>query len=138
EYDHAPGRRDRAFERTELGHDRMLVALARGQPLAARDRISLAELREETWVTAREDTLFAAMVARACRAVGGFEPQVRHRTNDLRLLFELVAAQRAVALVPALGRGWLAPGVSLRPLAGPPLERRIFTAVRRGTSANPA
>jgi DNA-binding transcriptional LysR family regulator len=138
EYDHAPRRRDVAFERTELGHDRMLVALPGRHPLAALARIGLEDLAEETWVTSREDTLFAAMVARACRAVGGFEPQVRHRTNDLRLLFELVATQDVVSLVPALGRGWLAPGVALRPLAGPPLERRIFTAVRRGTGAHPA
>jgi len=93
---------------------------------------------DEVWVTAREGSWFAAMVARSCRAVGGFEPVVRHRTNDLRLLFELVAGGRGVALVPALGRGWLAPGVELHPLAGPPLERRIFTAVRRGTGAHPA
>ena len=138
EYDHAPRRRDVAFERTELGHDRMLVALPGRHPLAALARIGLEDLAEETWVTSREDTLFAAMVARACRAVGGFEPHVRHRTNDLRLLFELVATQDVVSLVPALGRGWLAPGVALRPLAGPPLERRIFTAVRRGTGAHPA
>jgi DNA-binding transcriptional LysR family regulator len=138
EYDHAPRRRDVAFERTELGHDRMLVALPGRHPLAARERIGLADLAGETWVTSREDTLFAAMVARACRAVGGFEPLVRHRTNDLRLLFELVATHNAVGLAPALGRGWLAPGVALRPLSGPRLERRIFTAVRRGTGAHPA
>ena len=138
EYDHAPRRRHVAFERTDVGHDRMFVALPGGHPLVARERIALADLAEETWVTAREDTLFAAMVERACRAVGGFEPLVRHRTNDLRLLFELVGTQNTVALVPALGRGWLAPGVVLRPVAGPPLERRIFTAVRRGTGAHPA
>jgi DNA-binding transcriptional LysR family regulator len=138
EYDHAPRRRDVAFERTELGHDRMLVALPGRHRLAARSAIGLGDLAGETWVTSREDTLFAAMVARACRAVGGFEPLVRHRTNDLRLLFDLVATHDAVGLAPALGRGWLAPGVALRPLAGPRLERRIFTAVRRGTGAHPA
>jgi DNA-binding transcriptional LysR family regulator len=137
EYDHAPRRRDPALERTELGHDRMLVGLPVSHPLAGQERVALADLAGETWVTARADTLFAAMVARACRAVGGFEPDVRHRSNDLRLLFALIAAQQVVALVPGLGRGWLSPGVVLRPLAGAPLERRIFTAIRRGTSAHP-
>jgi DNA-binding transcriptional LysR family regulator len=137
EYDHAPRRRDVAFERTELGHDRMLIALPAGHPLLESKRIALTELSGEVWVTSREDTLFAAMFARACRAVGGFEPVVRHRTNDLRLLFELVALRRAVAMVPALGRDWVVPGVALRALDGPPLERRIFTAVRSGTSAHP-
>jgi DNA-binding transcriptional LysR family regulator len=138
EYDHAPRVRDPAVERTELGQDRMLVALAASHPLAGRDEIALADLAAETWVCSREQTLFAAMVARSCRAVGGFEPQVRHRTNDLRLLFELVARGQAVALVPSLGRDWMLPGVVLRPPAGPVLERRIFAAVRRGTGAHPA
>jgi DNA-binding transcriptional LysR family regulator len=137
EYDHAPRRRDPAFERTELGHDRMLLALPGSHPLAGQERVGLADLAGEAWVTSHADTLFAAMLVRACRAAGGFEPQVRHRSNDLRLLFELVVAQQVVALVPALGRGWLVPGVVLRPPAGPALERRIFTAIRRGTSTHP-
>src|SRR3954469_8174198 len=137
EYDHAPRRRDPALERTELGHDRMLVGLPGSHPLAGQERVALADLAGETWVTSRADTLFAAMVARACRAVGGFEPDVRHRSNDLRLLFALIAAQHVVALVPSLGRGWLVEGVVLRPPAGPVLERRIFTAVRRGTAGHP-
>jgi DNA-binding transcriptional LysR family regulator len=147
EYEHAPRRRDVAFERTELCRDRMLVALPDGHALArapgdrdglaAAARVRLSDLAGELWVTSREDTLFAAMFARACRAVGGFEPVVRHRTNDLRLLFELVAAGRGVALAPGLGRDWVVPGVTLVGLDGPPLERRIFTAVRSGTSTHP-
>src|SRR4051794_10766336 len=138
EYDHAPRRRDPAFERTELGEDRMLIALPAAHALAAERAVELRALADESWVTSREDTLFAAMFARACRAVGGFEPTVRHRTNDLRLLFELVAAGRGVALVPGLGGDWLVPGVTLLGLEAPPLERRIFTAVRSGTSTHPA
>jgi DNA-binding transcriptional LysR family regulator len=143
EYDHAPRRRDVAFERTELCRDGMLVALPDDHALAAAGapagapRVRLSDLAGELWVTSREDTLFAAMFARACRAVGGFEPVVRHRTNDLRLLFELVAAGRGVALAPGLGRDWVVPGVTLVGLDGPPLERRIFTAVRSGTSTHP-
>jgi DNA-binding transcriptional LysR family regulator len=137
EYDHAPRRRDPALERAELGLDHMLVALPGSHPLAGQERVPLGELAGELWVTARDDTLFAAMVARACRAAGGFEPDIRHRSNDLRLLFELVAREQAVALIPALGKGWVIPGVVVRPPAGPPLDRRIFTAVRRGTGARP-
>jgi DNA-binding transcriptional LysR family regulator len=137
EYDHAPRKRDPAVERSELGLDSMLVALPGAHPLAGRERVGLNELANEIWVTAREDTHFGAMVARACRAVGGFEPEIRHRSNDLRLLFELVAREQAVALVPALGKGWLVPGVVIRPPLGTPLVRRIFTAVRRGTGARP-
>src|SRR3954447_14802953 len=90
EYDHAPRRRDVAFERTELGHDRMLIALPEDHPLAPSPPVSLTALADEPWVTSREDTLFAAMFARACRAVGGLEPVVGHPTKDLLLLLELV------------------------------------------------
>jgi DNA-binding transcriptional LysR family regulator len=137
EYDHAPRRRDPAFERTELANDHMLVALPGSHRLAGRDRVPLAELASETWASARDHTLFAAMTARACRAVGGFEPDIRHRTNDLRLLFELVARGEGVSLVPALGRGWIVPGVVVRPVEEARLDRRIFTAVRKGTGSRP-
>src|SRR4051795_3835796 len=72
EYDHAPRRRDVAFERTELGHDRMLIALPEDHPLASSSgeppsasfprepprasspSVSLAALADEPWVTSRE------------------------------------------------------------------------------------
>jgi DNA-binding transcriptional LysR family regulator len=137
EYDHAPRRRDPALERTELANDHMLIALPGSHPLAGLERVPLPDLAGDTWVSAREGTLFAALHTRACRAVGGFEPEIRHRTNDLRLLFELVARGEGVSLVPALGRGWMVPGVVVRPIEGARLARRIFTAVRRGTEAGP-
>jgi DNA-binding transcriptional LysR family regulator len=138
EYEHAPRRLDAALEREELGHDRMLVALPEAHPAAARERVALGELAAEPWVTAREDSAFGAMLVRACRSFGGYEPQIRHRTNDLRLLSELVARLGAVSLVPSLGRSWMGPGVVLRPLGGPSLDRRIVTVRRRGTGARPA
>ncbi len=78
------------------------------------------------------------MVARACRSIGGFEPDVRHQANDIRLFFEVVAAEQAVALLPAMGRGLVREGVTLHPVAEQPLDRRIFTAVRAGTGDRPA
>jgi DNA-binding transcriptional LysR family regulator len=138
EYEHAPRRLDAALERTELGRDRMLVALPEAHPAAAREAVRLAELASARWVTAREDSAFAAMLVRSCRSLGGFEPEIHHRTNDLRLLAELVTRLGAVSLVPSLGRPWMGPGVALRPLAGPALDRRIVAVLRRGTGARPA
>jgi DNA-binding transcriptional LysR family regulator len=138
EYEHAPRRRDAAVERAELCRDRMLVALPGRHPLARQERIELAELAGEAWVTAREGTAFGAMLVRACRSRGGFEPEILHRTNDLRLLSEIVARGLAVGLMPSLGLFWIVDGVVVRPLAGPPLDRRIFTCVRAGTGARPA
>ena len=56
----------------------------------------------------------------------------------MRLILGLVAAPGAVGLVPALGWHHEVEGVVWRPPAEGPLERRIFTAVRRGTGERPA
>jgi DNA-binding transcriptional LysR family regulator len=138
EYEHAPRRLDAALERSELGRDRILVAVPQAHPAAERDAVALSELAGEPWVTAREDSAFGAMLVRACRSLGGFEPVIRHRTNDLRLLSELVARLGAVSLVPSLGRDWMVPGVVLRPIAGPPLDRRIVAVERTTTRDRPA
>ena len=75
---------------------------------------------------------------RACRALGGFEPDFRHRSNDLAVLEQLVAAGESVALLPSLGRPGRAPGVVVRRPAEAPLERSIFLAMRRGSAGRAA
>jgi DNA-binding transcriptional LysR family regulator len=138
EYDHAPRRRDPALEREELCRDPLLVALPEGHPLAGRDEVDLAELAGETWASTRAGTAFAAMMERSCRLLGGFEPDIRHRANDLQLLVRIVARTGSVALLPGLGTLEAMPGLTLRPPAGGPMDRRIFAAVRRGTGDRPA
>ena len=56
----------------------------------------------------------------------------------MRLILSLVAGHGAVGLVPALGLHNEIEGFVWRPPAEGPLERRIFTAVRRGTADRPA
>jgi DNA-binding transcriptional LysR family regulator len=137
EYEQAPRPRDLALERIDLGTDRILLALPADHPLAAQDRpIRLARLAGETWIATREDTRFSDLVLSACR-VAGFEPDIRHRANDVALLAELVADGHGVALLPALGRPELQPGIAIRPLAGTRIDRSIFAAVRRGSAERP-
>ena len=77
----------------------------------------LEKLAGRVWATAREGTAYAHMVERLCRSAG-FEPDVRHRVNDLRLLLDLVAEGQAVAIVPSLGRPGDDPRVTVRPIDG--------------------
>ena len=138
EYEHAPRPRDLALERHELGFDEMLVALPSGHPLARRGGpLALAELAAERWATPWEDTAYAAMMLRACRAAG-FEPDVRHRVTDLHTLLDLARGGLAVTLVPVLGGAKEGAGLALRPLQGGGLRRSIFAAVRRNAAARPA
>ena len=139
EYEHAPRRRDRALERHDIALDRLLLAIHPGHPLAAAGGpIDLRALAGERWAITRAGTAFADMVVRTCRIAGGFEPDVRHRANDVRIFLELAQSNLAVALIPAMGRYPVLPGVELRPLAGLELARHIFAAVRRGSASRPA
>ena len=136
-YEHAPRAPDPATERIMLCDDPMRVVLPPGHPAAASETIRLEDLRDDVWATAREDTAFADMLVRVCRARGGFDPDVRHRANDIRLLIQLAAAGLAVSLVPGLGRPEAEPGVVVRELAETGMTRRIFAAVRAGASGHP-
>ena len=139
EYPEVPRPRDPALERIDIARDRLVLALAADHPAAqGGGPIRLRDLADEDWCSTRAGTLFEAAIVRACRARGGFEPRVRHRANDVRLLVQIAAAGLAVALVPMLGQPEREPGVAVRPVAGPPLERLVFATVRRGGASRPA
>jgi DNA-binding transcriptional LysR family regulator len=132
EYEHAPRPRLPQLRRDYLEPDEMLLAL----PHEASDGpMALADLADSTWATARAGTAYADMFDRLCRSVGGFEPDVRHRVNDLRLLLALVAAGRAAAVVPALGRP---EGVTVRPIAEGSFSRALFVATRAADRTRPS
>jgi DNA-binding transcriptional LysR family regulator len=75
---------------------------------------------------------------RACRSLGGFEPEVRHRSNDLLIILALVAAGQAVTLLPDLVGAARDPAVAVRDIAEGRLERTVFTAIRRSSTRRPA
>lgn len=138
EYEHAPRPRQRQVRRRYAEPDPMLVALPPDHPAAAGDEpVPLASLSDSTWASARDGTAYADMFARLCRSVGGFEPDVRHRVNDLRLLLEFVA-RGSVALVPALGDPSSDTRVAVRPIAEGSFSREIFVAIRDSDSERPA
>ena len=64
--------------------------------------VPLAELAGEPWATGYPGGGMAALVRRVCNQHGGFEPDVRHQTNELTMLLALVAAGHAVTLLPEL------------------------------------
>ena len=54
---------------------------------------------------------------RTCREFGGFEPDIRHRTNDANVSLALVARGLAVTMLPDLVVPGSHPGVTLRAIA---------------------
>jgi DNA-binding transcriptional LysR family regulator len=139
EYDHAPRPRLPQLHRDYLEPDHLVIALPRGHPAAERQGpVSLAALRDDRWAAPRAPSAFADMVARLCRSVGGFEPDVRHRAYDLHLLIELVAVRGAVALLPAIGRPERDPRIAVRPIAEGDFTRALFVATRASDRARPS
>jgi DNA-binding transcriptional LysR family regulator len=100
--------------------------------------VALVALRDEPWAIGKPGTHYAELAIRACRALGGFEPDVRHRSTDLLILLALVAAGQAVALLPDLVRAGREPDVVARDVAEAPLTRTVFSAIRRGSARRPA
>jgi DNA-binding transcriptional LysR family regulator len=138
EYDHAPRAIPGDLQRERLLRDQIVVVLPAGHPLAASSGpVPLAALAGETWATGHADTEFAAMFVGACRSLGGFEPDIRHRCNDVAIMLALISAGLCVGLLPRLGHPPY-PGVAGRPIAERDIGRTIFAFHRRSTGLRPA
>ncbi len=77
------------------------------------------------------------MVRNICNRLGGFEPEIRHRSDDGLVLSALVTSGRAVALLPAL-LATAMPQITARRLRDERLQRTIFTATRVTATEGPA
>ena len=134
-----PHPRHPGLDRIDLFSEPVHVALPAGHRLArAHTSVALPDLARDPWATGYPGGGMAALVRRVCNEHGGFEPDVRHETNELTMLLALVAAGHAVTLLPRLALMGETPGVAVRPLAGVELTRTLFTAVRAGADRRPA
>src|SRR4051794_10097926 len=103
EYPFVPRRPDPRLDVEELLREQFRIVLPADHPLArAGGPVALAALRDEPWAAGKEHGDYAELTIRACRTWGGFEPEIRHRSNDLMILLALVAAGQAVTLLPDL------------------------------------
>jgi DNA-binding transcriptional LysR family regulator len=138
EYDPVPVPRQRDVDRRDLMREDVLLALAPGHPaVPKRGPIRLATCEDATWAGGHSGTGLDAVVRNVCNRLGGFEPDVRHRSDDGLVLSALVASGRAVALLPALLAAAV-PQISARRLREERLQRTIFTATRTTTTEAPA
>jgi hypothetical protein len=76
------------------------------------------------------------MAVGTCRSLGGYEPDLRHRSSDADVQLELVRAAAAVALMPALTLPTNDPAIAVRDVAETTLRRRLV--VTRDTPPAPA
>jgi DNA-binding transcriptional LysR family regulator len=136
EYGFAPAPREPALERTDLLEDRLRLALPSDHPLAGQREVAIAELEGDAWIAGSPGTFCNLVVIHSAHQAG-YEPRITHVTNDFQVEYALVAARAGVGLVPELA-GPPPPGVVVKPVAGAPPYRRIYAAVRAGSSDRPA
>lgn len=127
-------------DRHDLHREPVLLVLPKGHPEAQRTggAVELARLRDATWVGAPPGGGWESLILRVCRDLGGFEPAIRHRTNDALVAQRLVAHGQAVTLLPELTGPGDHPDVTARPLAEGPVHRTILAATRTADARRPS
>ena len=140
EWPHQPLRVPAGLLRHELMRDAVHLVLPARHALARRhrDTVPLAELSDAAWTTAHPGMAWEEMTQRTCRELGGFEPDIRHRTSDATVSLALVSRGLAVTLLPELALPERHPGVTLRRVLGAPVERRLFAVTRASDEARPS
>ncbi len=142
EWQHQPLARAAGIQREDLWEDPVGVVLPETHPAARRHRraVPLAELAGEAWSTGHRETAWAEMTTRTCRELGGFDADIRHRTNDSVTTLALVAGGQAVTLLPALvdPAPERHPGIAVRAIADGDVHRTIFAATRTADAERPS
>jgi DNA-binding transcriptional LysR family regulator len=122
--------RTRGLRFEELHDERVHLVLPAGHPLAGRHAVAVADLAAEPWAAGHHGTGHERMITKVCRLLGGYTPDIRHRSTDLLILLSLAAAGQAVTLLPDLAGAGRDPRVAVRDVAGAPIRRRILTVAR--------
>jgi DNA-binding transcriptional LysR family regulator len=140
EWPHQPRSRPSGVDRHELLADPVRVALPADHRAARADPnvVRLQELAGEPWVCGHSGMGWSEVTTRTCRDRGGFDPDIRHRTNDAIVALRLVAHGLAVSLVPDLVQARGCPGVAVRDISGVSLTRRVFAATRTVDARRPS
>jgi DNA-binding transcriptional LysR family regulator len=139
EWEYVPRAGHEGLLREELLREGVRLVLPRDHPLArGAGPVALGELSAAPWACGSPPSAHDRLVHHACRALGGFTPDVRHRSTDLLVLLALVRAGHAVTLLPDLVGADADPTLAVRDLAEGALTRTVFTAVRRASAGRPA
>ncbi len=140
EWQHHPWRLLAGVRRDELLQDPVNLVLPARHPTARRHREAapLAELAGEAWTAGHLGMAWEEVIYRSCRELGGFDPDIRHRTNDATVSLALVASGLAVTMLPDLVVPGRHPGVTLRAIAEGPVSRTIYAATRTSDAARPS
>ncbi|MER7576471.1 LysR family transcriptional regulator [Streptomyces sp. NPDC126514] len=131
----APSAADARFTRVTLLADPLDVALPRDHPLAAAERLRLADLAAEPWIFGGSGP-WSDITRGVCEAAG-FTPHQGHSATGWTAILAMVEAGMGVALVPRMA-AVPRDGVAMREPATERPVRHVVAAVRRGAQDAPA
>lgn len=139
EYEHLPRHRDNRLSHEPLLAEPVRVALPRQHPLAERPGpVALSALANSVWVAGTPGTSHASMVTAICNRLGGFHPDIRHRSDDPAVLLSLVGTARATTFLPGLIDAEPHPAVEVRDIAGRRQTRQVLAWARKSAATRPA
>ncbi len=124
------GKLDLAFMRREtdatdlvfktVTQEPLVVVLPSDHPLAAKDRIELAEIAADPFVNVSKTAPALRMVIDDYIRQAGLAITPAHEADNLAMAISMVASTRGVALLPRYAENFLPWSVASRPIAGKP------------------
>lgn len=131
EYATQPRPRPAGIRREVLLEEPLVVVLPVDHPRSQDRRpVSITSLSDEVWVAAASGTGHHALVLAACRDLGGFDPELRHRSNDADMQLDIVRTAGAVALMPSLTVPFDDPTLAIRHVADGTVARSLLLLTR--------
>lgn len=119
-----------------IAQEPLFVALPAGHPLAARERIELADLKGEPLVQFPRSPLssYRRLVWRLFESAG-FTPKVVQETDEVQTAVSLVVAGLGLAVVPEPVRNLRREGIVYRPFADPSPSIDLTMAYREAETS---
>ncbi|KAA2256940.1 LysR family transcriptional regulator [Solihabitans fulvus] len=134
EYRSSPRADDQRLAMDPLYAEPFDLVLPPDHRLAALAEVDVRDLVDDDWVAPLPGNPCRDIALLACENAG-FQPRIRHTSDDFRAVAALVAAGAGVALVPRTALRDARAVV--RPVAGQSPTRRVFAAVRQGSERHP-
>jgi DNA-binding transcriptional LysR family regulator len=119
-----------------LRREPLIAVLPEHHPLAVHDRVRLADLRDDPFITypSHNRSVVYEAVIDACQRAG-FVPASVNEVSETSTMVSFVAAGLGVALVPASVQHLRITGATYLPLAGTTQEVELALATRAGETS---
>lgn len=118
------------YQRHVLAEEKLYLVLPTDHPLCAQTVVDMIQLRDEPWIDHDiNDGPTGQIIVRAC-TTAGFTPRYVARLDDHHAALSLTAAGLGVTVLPGIALTRMPDNLTIRPLAGPEVRRRIVAFTR--------